>query len=605
MKSYWRLLRFLKPHVGVFALAVGCMAACALFEGVSLGLFLSADRVFVNQRVPVPPHLPAWLQGLLQRLNDLDPSTLLLGIVIAIPALFFAKGLTVFFKQYLMNDVSQRVIRDLRQTLFNKMTGLSASFFDRESSGQLLSRITYDVGVLQNSITEGLAELIYQLLRILVFASIVLTLNWQLAVVAAVLLPLITLPIVRIGAMLRKLSRRTQQMMGEMTNTLYETFTGIPVIQAYGVERQAREKFAAQSQRVYRLALKSNKRMTMLSPLTELIGALGAAFALWYIGREVLNQQLSLGMLVVCMGALLSLIHPFKRLSNVHSVNAQASAAADRIFEMVDLVPTIQDRPHARVLPPFQREIRYERVSFEYNAASPVLQDIDLTIRAGEVVAFVGLSGVGKTTLVNLLPRFYDVTTGRITVDGIDLRDATIASLRRQIALVPQETTLFNDTVRNNIALGWPSASVEDVVRAAQAANAHDFICGLPQGYDTVIGEAGGLLSGGQRQRLALSRAFVRNAPIVILDEATSQLDAESEQLVSTAIANLLRDRTVLLIAHRLSTVRHAHRIVMMHEGRIVDDGTHDELLTRNPLYRRLTELQFATPSHHPRRLIA
>ncbi|MBI4510552.1 MAG: ATP-binding cassette domain-containing protein, partial [Deltaproteobacteria bacterium] len=234
-----------------------------------------------------------------------------------------------------------------------------------------------------------------------------------------------------------------------------------------------------------------------------------------------------------------------------------------------------------------------------------VLQDIDLTIRAGEVVAFVGLSGVGKTTLVNLLPRFYDVTTGRITVDGIDLRDATIASLRRQIALVPQETTLFNDTVRNNIALGWPSASVEDVVRAAQAANAHDFICGLPQGYDTVIGEAGGLLSGGQRQRLALSRAFVRNAPIVILDEATSQLDAESEQLVSTAIANLLRDRTVLLIAHRLSTVRHAHRIVMMHEGRIVDDGTHDELLTRNPLYRRLTELQFATPSHHPRRLIA
>ena len=596
MRSYWRLLRFVKPHLAILGLATLCMAASTLFEGVSLGMFLSADRVFTaSQRTIIPPQLPAWLQDLLRWFNQIPPETLLTGLAIVIPLLFFGKGVTTFLKEYLMNDVSQRVIRDLRQALFDKMMGLSANFFDRQSSGTLMSRITYDVGVLQNSITEGLAELIYQLLRISLFTAIVLTLNWQIALVALVLLPIITLPIVRVGSFMRKISRRTQQTMGELTTTLFETFSSIPIIQAYGVEAQAREKFTMHSQRFYKLAMKMTKRMTALSPMTELIGSVGGAFALWYIGRSVLAARLSLGMLIVCMGALLSLIRPFKRLSYIHSVNQQAVASADRIFEILDQAPQIMDRPHARVLPPFQREIRYERVAFEYNPATPVLQDIDLVIPAGEVVAFVGLSGVGKTTLVNLLPRFYDVTSGRITLDGTDLRDITVASLRRQIALVPQDITLFNDTIRNNIAVGRLDASVEDVMRAAQAAHAHDFICALPEGYDTSVGEAGGLLSGGQRQRLAIARAFLRNAPIVLLDEATSQLDAESEHLINDASAKLFRGRTVLLIAHRLSTVRFAHRIVVMHEGRIVDQGTHEALLSRNGLYRRFTELQFGT----------
>jgi subfamily B ATP-binding cassette protein MsbA len=357
------------------------------------------------------------------------------------------------------------------------------------------------------------------------------------------------------------------------------------------MEQTVRMKFAADNGRFYRLTRKIQKRMNFLTPVTDVIGAVAAAVVFWVGGRAVLAQELTLGAFSAFLFAMMSLMRPFKRLAKLHTVNQQVLAAADRIFDVLDTQPTIQERPTAKALAPFRTEMTYDRVNFQYGDR-PILRGISLTIRRGETVALVGPSGGGKTTLANLLLRFYDPTSGRVLLDGVDIRHATLASLRGQIGVVTQATTLFHDTVRANLAAGRPEANLSDIIEAAKAANAHPFIQRLPKGYDTVIGERGETLSGGERQRLALARALLKNPAILLLDEATSQLDSESEHLITEALERLCQGRTVLLIAHRLSTVRLAHRIVVIQEGRIVEQGTHEDLLKHSVVYRRLCELQ-------------
>jgi subfamily B ATP-binding cassette protein MsbA len=379
--------------------------------------------------------------------------------------------------------------------------------------------------------------------------------------------------------------------MGQFNSTILESISGIQIIHAYLVEPLARAKFAASNERTYRLNRKVQKRINALSPLTELVGATGMAFIFWIGIRKVLLDQMTLGTFLLFLAAMASLIRPFKRLARLHGINQQALASAERIFQVLDTPSTVLEHAKARVLPPFSREIVYEHVSFHYDS-QPALRNVSLTIPFGETLAVVGPSGGGKTTFVNLLPRFHDPNGGRIKIDGLDVKHVTFASLRGQIGLVTQETFLFNDTVRANIALGKPEAEFAEIVEAAKSANAHAFISRLPKGYDTVIGERGDLLSGGERQRLAIARALLKNPPILLFDEATSQLDAQSEHLITEALERLRANRTVILVAHRLSTVRLAHRIVLIQEGRIVEHGSHDELLHKSPLYRRFCELQ-------------
>ena len=592
MSTYLRLLTFLKPHIKIFLFATGCMVLSSLLSGVQLGaLFPLADRIVTNQAIPSPTWLPLWMAGLVAWFNAMPPMAMLTLFTLAIPALFFLKGLFDIGQTFYMMDASQRVIRDMRQALFDRFLSLSLDYHHKATTGVSMSRILYDAGIIQNSITEGLTDLILQGVQVVMFFLIALAINWKLSLMLCVLVPLIAWPISRVGKLLKKLSQQSQQVMGQLNATILESISGIQVIQAFLVEQATRAKFLERNHGAYRITRKIEKRMIALAPLTEFVGACCGALLFWYGGRSVLRHEQTLGTFMVFLGAMLSLLRPLKRLARLYGINQQALAAAERIFETLDTPSSVIEHAKARVLTPFHREIIYEHVSFNYDS-QPALRDVSLTIRAGETVALVGPSGGGKTTFMNLLPRFYDPNAGRIKIDGLDIKHVTFASLRSQIGLVTQETFLFNDTVRANIALGHPKAELVDIVEAAKLANAHSFISKLSKGYDTIIGERGATLSGGERQRLAIARALLKNPPILIFDEATSQLDAQSEHLITEAMERLTQGRTVLLIAHRLSTVRLAHRIVLLQEGRIVEHGSHDELLQKSPLYRRFCELQ-------------
>ena len=601
MRTYLRLLGFVRPHVGVFGMAVLCMVGSTLLNGIQTGSLIPlADRIVSNRAIPTPAWLPPWLAGLAQWFNGIAPLTLLTGFALIIPVLFFLKGLLDFLQTFFMNDAAQRVIRDLRQRMFDRFTTLSLDYHQTHPTGATMSRILYDTGIVQNSITEGFADLIYQSFQSVLYLVIVFAINWRLALVTFAVIPPIAWAMVSIGKILKKLATQAQVVMGQLSSTILESMSGIQVIQAFLMEQAVRLKFAAANERFYRINRKIQKRMNFLTPTTDCVGAIGGSIVFWYGGRAVLTQELTLGMFTAFFFAMMSLLRPFKRLAKLHSVNQQALAAAGRIFQVLDTTPTITEPPHAKALAPFHREIVFDRVSFQYGD-QPVLRGISLTIQHGEIIALVGPSGGGKTTLANLLPRFYDPTTGRVTIDGVDIRHVTLRSLRSQIALVTQDTMLFDDTVRANLAIGNEAAHLSQIVDAAKAANAHAFISRLPKGYDTMVGERGGLLSGGERQRLALARALLKHPQILILDEPTSQLDAESEHLITEALERLCQDRTVLLIAHRLSTVRLAHRLVVIQEGRIVEQGSHEELLKTSALYRRFCELQLIdTGAHAP-----
>ena len=571
MHPFLRLLRHAAPYRGRLAIALGAMGIYAI---ASAGLAYLIKPIF----------------------DSVLPNRSALGwVATAIVVVYVAKGLGSFSASYLMTDIGQRVVRDLRELMFSHILGQSAGFFARRSTGQLMSRIMNDVSQVQHAVSETIGDLLQESLALVGYAGLMFYYDARLALVVMTGAPVVVYPLVRLGQRVRRTTRRSQEEMEHLSHMAAEAFAGHRIVKAFGAEGHESRRFSAGADRLYRTNMKVTSALAVLPPLMELLGGFGIAAALWYGADQIASARLTTGEFSSFIAAMFLMYGPAKKLSRVNANLQQAIAAAQRIFELLDTHTEVQDRPGAIALAPLGHRIEFADVSFHYSDGDrrEILRRVSFTVPAGQMVAIVGLSGAGKTTLVNLIPRFYDVTGGAILIDGVDLRDATVRSLRAQIGMVTQETVLFDDTVAANIAYGSLNAGREAVEAAARAAHAHEFISTLPQGYETRIGERGQRLSGGQRQRLAIARALLKNPPILILDEATSSLDAESERLVQDALARLMMSRTSFVIAHRLSTVRRADAIIVLEKGEVKEIGRHDELLARpDSVYGRLYALQ-------------
>jgi len=519
---------------------------------------------------------------------------LMLNLVpIALVVLFLAKGFAYYGYTYLLERVGQSVIRDLRNRLYAHIQTLPLSFFHRTPTGELISRVISDITLIQAMVSNVLVGVLKDSVQVVFLVGIIFYQNWQLALISMLFLPTVAYPIVLFGRRHRQLSNQNQQTTALVSNILYETITGNRIVKAFGMEQYEIERFKAMLDRLFAIIMRDVKVKSFAHPLMEVMGGVGIALVMWYGGRQVLNDISTPGTFFSFLTALIMIYEPLKGISKINSAFQQGVAASVRVFAVLDIKPDVAEKSQAPALPLLRRSIDFEGVRFSYDGRTEVLKGIDLSVPVGEVLAIVGPSGSGKTSLVNLIPRFCDVSAGSIRFDGLDISEATLASLRRQIGMVTQQTILFNDTVRNNIAYGRLDASLEEVESAARAAHALEFVRRLPEGFDTVIGESGARLSGGERQRISIARALLKDAPILILDEATSSLDTESEREVQKALENLMRNRTTFVIAHRLSTVRNADRIIVIQDGRIVEQGTHETLLPLDGVYKMLYDLQF------------
>jgi subfamily B ATP-binding cassette protein MsbA len=598
MSQVQRLLGFLKPYSFRFLVAFILMAAVGACEAVTALLIKPIfDRVLAPGTDAGRIVLFQWpFGGRVIYLQSFFPSWIHNAwtiVAISIVSVTLIKGVAEFLATYFINFIGHSVVRDLRNLLYSRIIQQSLAFFTRNSTGRLMSAVTSDVERIQFAVSQTAADFLKQSFTLAGLLGVLFYVDWRLALGSLILVPLVVLPSHNIGRYIRISSRSSQDKMAELNIVLQETFSGIRIVKAFGMELSEVEKFKAATRRLLRVSLRWVRAQAATSPLMEVLGAITVAGLLLYARNEISHHVQTTGGFVAFLYALIKTYEPIKRLTGVHNAYAQALGASEQVFHYLDIHPDIHDEPGASVLPPFAHEIEFEQVDFDYEEAVPLLRDINLRIRKGEVVAIVGSSGAGKTTLASLIPRFFDTTRGRILIDGHDVRNVKLNSLRAQIGIVTQETILFNDTVYNNIGYGSQPTTEEAAREAARAALAEDFILEMPEGYETVIGERGQRLSGGQRQRIAIARALLKNPPILILDEATSELDTESELLVQRALANLMRGRTVLVIAHRLSTVRRAERIIVLDRGSITEIGSHEDLISRGGIYQKLHDLQF------------
>lgn len=570
-QSYRRLLRFVLPYKKRLVAAVICMA----FSGAS--------------NVVVP-----WLiKDVIDKvLANKDTVTLNL-IVIGILVLFLFRGFFYFGERYLMSFVGQKIVNDIREKLYRHLQTLSLSYFDRRKTGNIMSNLTNDVSALQTAIAGNLISFVQEAVILVGSLVSMFALYWKLTLLTLVIVPLVVVTINFFGGRLRKAGHDVQGKMADITALLEEAISGIRIIRSFNREEFEIKRFVVQNDKNFWALMTTTKLTSMLTPFIQFFAAIAVTGIIWYGGMSVIEGKMTAGALIAFLIYAINLANPVRRISEIYGDIQKSLAAADRVFETLDTMPEVQEKKNAITLPKVQGHIVFDHVSFAYDKDHEALTDFNLEVKPGQVVALVGPSGAGKSTVANLLPRFYDITGGNLTIDGVNIKDVTFSSLRQQIGLVPQETMLFNASVRDNILYGCLDASEEEVIAAAKAANAHEFIMDLPQGYDTHVGDRGNALSGGQRQRIAIARAILKNPQILILDEATSALDTESEKIVQAALDRLMEGRTAVVIAHRLSTVRNADDIVVIDHGKIVEEGTHTELLAKNGLYASLYAVQF------------
>lgn len=571
MNLYLRALSYVKPYIGRAMLAMLCAAIAA--GGTA--------------------YLPWIIKDMVDKVLNNKDTAMLNYIVISIVVVFAIRGIAAFLQFYLMHYVGQRVIIDIRSEVFAKIQRLSMSFFDKKKTGEIMSYVTNDVGAMQQALVDNVVEMVTETVILIASIVMMLYLNWELFLICMSTFPGIVLFIDVFGRRIRNSGKKIQQATAEITSVLQESVSNPRIIKSFVREDFEINRFNIENERNFAANIKYVKQAATLTPTIEFIAACGVTVILWYGGNAVINGELTAGALVAFLTYAVNISNPIKRLGRIVGNIQKALAAAQRVFDVMDLPEVIKNEPNAKALPVVKGSVKFENVDFAYNKEEPVLNNVSFDIKPGQVVALVGPSGAGKTTIASLLPRFYDTTGGSISIDGQNIRSLTLESLREHIGIVPQETSLFNGTVFDNILYGRLDATKEEVEAAAKAANAHDFILDLPQGYETQLGDRGVNISGGQRQRISIARAILKNPSILILDEATSALDTESERIVQEALDRLMVGRTAFVIAHRLSTIKNADKILVFEKGQIVEEGNHEELLAQGGLYAYLYNIQY------------